>query len=70
MKHKRRQAQRVITMKVREEDGVDGARVHAHAPHMRQERRAAVQEQAAVDHHRPVVTVRGKRGPGAEEGQL
>ena len=70
MKHERRQAQRVVPMKVSEEDGVDGARVDAHAPHVRQERRAPVEQKAAIDHHRPVVTVGGKCRPRAEEGQL
>jgi hypothetical protein len=70
MEHERRQAERVIAMKMRQEDGVDSAGVHAHAPHVRKKRRAPVQQQAAVHHHRPVVTVGGKGRPGTEEGQL
>jgi hypothetical protein len=56
-------------MEVSEKHRIDVSRVDANALHVRKERRAAIEQQAAVDHHRTVVAIGGKGGPRAEEGQ-
>src|SRR5207302_846797 len=61
------QAQRVIAMEVSKEHDLDIAGVHAQSVHVRQKRRAAIQEHAAVDHDGPVVAVKRERRPAAEE---
>jgi hypothetical protein len=57
-------------MKVRQEHGFDSPRIDAQAVEMGQQRRAAVQQQTAIDDHCAVVPVERERGPAAEEGEL
>jgi hypothetical protein len=67
MEDKGRQAQCVVAMEVGQENSLDGAGIHAAAVHMRQQRRAAIQEQAPVDDHRPVVSLRGECRAGPQK---
>ncbi|GAC1505534.1 MAG: hypothetical protein NVS1B3_03950 [Candidatus Dormibacteraceae bacterium] len=60
----------MVAMEVREEDGLDVARVDADSTHVRKQRRTAIEEQTAVHHHSAVVPVRRKCGAGTEEGEL
>jgi hypothetical protein len=57
-------------VEVREEDGLDRSGIDADAPHVGEQRRAAIQEQAAIDHDCPVVPVQRERRAGTEEGEL
>ncbi|GAC1687444.1 MAG: hypothetical protein PVS2B1_08250 [Candidatus Dormibacteraceae bacterium] len=65
-----RQAQRVVAVEVRQEDRVDLARVDANLAHVRKQRGSAIEQQAPVHHHSPVVASRRKRSAGSEEGEL
>jgi hypothetical protein len=60
----------MVAMKMRQEDGLDVARVDAHAMQMGQQRRAAIKQQSAIHDDRPVVAVQRKRRPATEEGEL
>jgi hypothetical protein len=57
-------------MEVGEEHDLDVARIDAESMHVRQERRATVQEHAAVHHHGPVVAVERERGAATKEREL
>jgi hypothetical protein len=57
----------VVAVEVREENDVYRARVHSDAAHMRQKRGAAIQQQAAIDDDRAVISVGREGSPGAEE---
>src|SRR5207302_8138528 len=70
VQNKRRQAERVVAVKMRYEDDLYVAGVNSKTMHVRQERRAAVQEHAAVDHHGPVVAVQRECRAAAEEREL
>ena len=70
MQHERRQAQRVVAVKVRDENDGDIARVDSDAVHMRKQGRAAIEQHAAVDDDGPVVAVQRIGRPAAEEGEL
>src|SRR4029077_2924920 len=63
----RRQAQRVIDVKVRQEYDLDVDRIDADFVHVRQQGRTRVEENAAIDHDRAVVTLRGEGGAGTEK---
>jgi hypothetical protein len=70
MQHERRQTEGVIAVEMREEDRLDRPSVDPYAAHVREQRRASVQEQAAIDHDSPVVPVQRERRAGAEEREL
>ena len=70
MEHERRQAERVVAVEVSQEDDLDVARVDAQAVHMGKQRRAAVQEHAAVDDDGPVVAVQRESRAATEEREL
>src|SRR2546427_452888 len=70
MQHEGRQAESVVAVKMGDEDDLDVAWVDSKTMHVRQERRAAVQEHAAIDHHGPVVAVQRERRAAAEEREL
>jgi hypothetical protein len=55
---------------MREEHSLDRARVYADAAHVREQRRAAIEEQAAIDHDGSVVAVQRERRAGTEEREL
>jgi hypothetical protein len=57
MQHKRRQAKSVVSVEMREEYDLDVSGVDSKSMHVREERRAAVQQYASVDHDGPVVAV-------------
>ena len=57
-------------MEMREKDRLDGARVDAEPVHVGEQRRAAIEQHPAVDHHGPVVAVKRKRRAAAEEREL
>ena len=63
-------AEKVVTVVVRQEEGVDAGRVDPEPVHVRQERRSRVEQQPAIDHDRAVVTLAGEGGAAAEEGEL
>jgi len=56
-------------MKVREKNDVDAARIDADPMKVRQQRRAAVEQDAVVDRNRSVVTLGGESRSAAEEGE-
>jgi len=56
-------------MEVSQEDGVDLSRIDADALHVRKERRASIEQQAAVHDHRTVIAIGGKGRPCAEKGE-
>src|SRR5439155_11998860 len=70
MQDERRQAQRVVAVEVREKNGLDAAWIDPEPVHVGQQRRAAVQQHAAVDNHSPVVAVQRERRAAAEEREL
>jgi hypothetical protein len=70
MQDERRQAERVVAVEVGEEHDLDVAGIDAEAVHVREQRRTAVQQDAPVDDHRPVVAVERERGAATEEGEL
>jgi hypothetical protein len=70
VQHEGRQSEGVVAVEVREEDSLDRARVNADAPHVREQGRAAIKEQAAIDHDCPVVPVQRERRAGTEEREL
>jgi hypothetical protein len=63
----RRQSERVVAVKVRQEDDVDVNRLDAEAMHVRQQRRAGVEQHATIDDDGAVVTLRGECRPRAEK---
>jgi hypothetical protein len=48
----------VIAVEVGQEDCIDRARLNTAAMHVREQRRPAIEEQAPVDDHCPVVPLR------------
>jgi hypothetical protein len=52
-------------MEVSQEDSLDVTRVDADTIHMWKERRTAIEQQAAIHHHRAVVPVERERCAGA-----
>jgi hypothetical protein len=64
------QAQRVIAVKMRDEDDSDVARVDTEPVHVRQQGRPAIQQHAAIDDDGPVVAVERIRRAAAEESEL
>jgi hypothetical protein len=65
-----RQAERVITVEVSDEDNLDGAGIQAEAVHMRQQWRAAIQQHTSIDDDGPVVAVQRERRTAPEECEL
>jgi hypothetical protein len=70
VQHEWREAEHVVAVKVRQEDGLDVSRVNADAVEVRQQRRAAIKQQTAIHHNRPVVTVERKRRAATEKREL
>jgi hypothetical protein len=70
MQDERRQAERVIAVEMREEHGLDRARVNPDATHVREQWRTSIEEQAAIDHNGTVVAVQRERRAGTEEREL
>jgi hypothetical protein len=70
MQDERRQAERVIAVEMREEHGLDRARLNPDATQVREQGRTSIEEQAAIDHNGPVVPVQRERRAGTEEREL
>jgi hypothetical protein len=70
MQDERRQTECVVAVEVGHEDDLYVPRVDTQAVHVREQRRAAVQQHAPVDDHRPVVAVERERRTAAEEREL
>src|SRR4051794_25160883 len=70
MKDKRWQAEGVVAVEMGQEDNLYVARLHAEPSHVRQQRRAAVEQHLAVDRYSAVVSLRREGRPRAEEGNL
>jgi hypothetical protein len=67
MEDKGRQAERVIAVEMRQENGIDGARIHAAAVHVGEKRCAPIQEQTSVNHHGAVVPLGREGSAGAQK---
>jgi hypothetical protein len=67
MENKRWEAERVIAVEVGQENHLYVSRIHAAAVHVRQKGRAAVEEQAPIHDHGPVVSLRGKCRAGPQK---
>jgi hypothetical protein len=67
MENKRWEAERVIAVEVGEENRLDVPGIHATAVHMRKKRRAAVEEEASIHDHGPVVPLGGECRAGPQK---
>jgi len=64
------QAQGVVSVEVGEEDDVDRARVDAEPVQVRQQRRAAIEQDVPIDDDPGVVTLERERRSRSQEGEL
>jgi hypothetical protein len=60
----------VVAMEMGEEDDLDVARIDPEPVHVRQEGCPAVQQDAAIKHHRPVVAVQREGRAATQEREL
>ena len=69
VEHEGREPQQVVAVEVRQKEELDRAGVDAQPVHVRQQWRAAIEQDPAVHHHGAVVALLGEGGPAPQEGK-
>jgi len=70
MQDERREPQRVVTVEMGEEDGLDAAGIDTQAVHVGKQGRASIEQDPTVHHHRSVVAVERESRSATEEREL
>ena len=70
MQDERRKPECVVTVEMRQEDGLDAAGIDPEAVHVGEQGRASIEQHPAVHHHRPVVAVERESRSATEEREL